>query len=310
MLVSQTQRTLFHFSGQCLHHIWTSGRLVLHFVYSIMFQPSLRLTAMWCVWLMSHIFRPTVTLVWTLIQDKRTHSECALPEWGFFCLVCAVRINKRNLRTPDYCEVSKTLARMSTTWPNVDFVNIHWMRMQSIQNFLQSEKCEQGPNRAEHQVDKTSDINSAASEDRIQNDSCLLFSTFLKPSEKAVRRMPPPALNYYSGVSLHTWTGDLNLSNLSIEILVLRSSIKNFPQKNYNLKIRNLKTVDLMWPHEIPQLYSRYVISCEFRKVNVITLLIVMLVSSQPNNGLILYWTGLKCCLKIEKSRRSFATCI
>lgn len=60
---------------------------------------------------------------------------------------------------------------------------------------------------------KPETFNSAASEHRIQNDSRLLFSTFLKPSEKgvlltwlAVRRTPPT-----SGVSLHTWTGDLNL---------------------------------------------------------------------------------------------------
>lgn len=59
-----------------------------------------------------------------------------------------------------------------------------------------------------------------------------------------------------------------------------------------------------MWPREIPQLYSRYVMSCEVYKVNVFTLLIVMLVSSQPNNGLILYWTGLKCCLKIQKNQK------
>lgn len=237
--VQNTMHT-FHLSGQCLLHIWTSGRFDLHFVYSIMFQPSLRLRAIWCVWLMSHIFRPTVTLVWTLIQDKRTHSECAFPEWGFFYLVCSVRIDKRNLRTPDYCEVRKTLVLMSTTWLNVDFVNIHWTRLQSVQNFLQSEKCEQGPNRAERQADKTSDVNSAASEDRIQSDSRLLFSALLSPQKRVSSCLDwlwgerPHLLSIITQESVCTPEQVIWISSIqSGGILTLRSSIKKFPPKKY-----------------------------------------------------------------------------
>lgn len=204
-----------------------------------MFQPSLRLRAIWCVWLMSHIFRPTVTLVWTLIQDKRTHSECAFPEWGFFCLMCSVRIDKRNLRTPDYCEVRKTLVLMSTTWLNVDFVNIHWTRLQCVQNFLQSEKREQGPNRAERQADKTSDVNSAASEDRIQSDSRLLFSALLSPQKGCHLALIGCEENAptCSQLLLRSQSAHLNRWSesppFSLEGFWLSDQVlRNFPQKN------------------------------------------------------------------------------